>query len=123
MSDDDDTWDALEELWEEEKIEHVPAVGDVDDPQFKLTDEGRDAAREVLRENDDAVLMLLSIAVENVDRPNDESAVAEALVEFAGVLRDDAGVNAFRVLRRHPEKAPGIDVENIADEFVRRFDP
>lgn len=122
--DEDETWDALEELWREGKIDHVPGIGDVDSPQFNLTDEGVKATRELFRENDDAVLMLLSIAVKDqVARPNDESELAEVLTTFAKKLRDDAGVNAFRVIRRNPEKAPGIDAEGLPEAFVEQFDP
>lgn len=122
--DEGESWKALEELWREGKIDHVPSIGDVDEHNFTLTDEGTESARELLRENDDAVLMLLSIVVkEHVARPNDESELAEFLGMFAEKLREDVGVNAFRVIRRNPEKAPGIDVEGLPEAFVEQFDP
>lgn len=121
--DEDEIWDALEELWRDEKVEHVPTVGDVDEHHFSLTDEGTEYARDLLRENDEGVLMLVQLVLQGVDRPGDTEAVSEALVEFGVHLRDDVGVNVFRVLRRHSEEVQGIDVEDLPEAFIEDFDP
>lgn len=119
----DEVWEGLEELWEDELIEHVPALGDVDDHHFTLTDDGTRYAEQLLRESDDAVLLLVATAVDNVDRPGDSSAIASALVDIGKIIRDNAGVNIFRVMRRNPEQCPGLDVAELDEEFVAAFDP
>lgn len=125
MSDEEDEiWGGLEDLWREGKINHVPSEDPDEEGGFTLTEHGNAAARDLLRENDDAVIMLLSVHIEeHVDKKGDPKRVAEALTEIAEWIRDDAGVNAFRVLKRNPEKAPGINVEGFSEAFLSQFDP
>jgi len=121
--DEDEVWDAMESLHREGKVEVEPS-GDPDgDPGFSLSEHGEAAAKDLLREKDDAVLMVLAEALKNVDRPGDPSNVAEALVDIAKFIRDDVGVNAFRVIQRNPEKAPGISAEDLSEAFIEQFDP
>jgi len=121
--DDDEAWDAMEALYREGKVEVEPS-GDPDgDPSFSLSEHGEAAAEDLLREDDEAVLLFLAEAVKNVDRPGDPSNIASELIDMAGWLRDEVGVNAFRVLKRNPEKAPGISVEDLPEKYLEQFDP
>lgn len=125
MSDEDnETWDALEELHREGKIEMEPS-GDPDaEPGFSLTEHGLANARDQLRENDEMVLFMVQVHLtETVDRKKDEAEVAEALIDLAKWLRDDAGINVFRVLRRNPEAMEAIDFEGLGEGYISRFDP
>jgi hypothetical protein len=119
--DEDEAMDALEDLWREGKVEHVPGVGDVDEHNFKLTDDGTAAAQELLREDDSAVLQIVAFHLSSVDRPGDTSNVIRALIDLAEWLRDDLEVNLWRVLRRTSEEH-NIGVNDLPEEFVERFD-
>lgn len=117
--------EALEELHHDGDVEVVPGVGsDMDEPGFRLTDSGVESAEEVLRENDDAVLMVVGMHLSRVGKINNSDAVTEALVEIGTHLRDDAGVNIFRVIGRNPDTLPiSVDVDGIPDELIEEFDP
>lgn len=122
--DDDEMWEALEELHREGRIRVEPS-GDPDDPEpaFSLTEHGLASARDQLRENDEMVLFLIQVHLtETVERKQDESEIAEALIDLAKWVRDDVGVNIFRVLKRNPEAAQAIDFDGLSEAFLQRFD-
>jgi hypothetical protein len=122
-NDDDETMDALGELFREEKVNmDVPADPD-EEANFSLTDEGTEAAREILRENDQAVLMVATMQLESMERSGDSEAVSRQLIDLGAWLRDDSGVNLFRVLRRNPEAMPTFQAEDLPEEFLEVFDP
>lgn len=120
----EETLEALEELHHDGAVEVVPGVGsDMDEPSFRLTETGDEMAEEVLQENDDAVLYLIGIHLSQVGKIKDSNVLAEALVEIGVLLRDDAGVNVFRVLERNPDAFPiEVDFEGMPDDFVGVFD-
>jgi hypothetical protein len=123
-SGEDETWDALEELYREGRIDVEPS-GDPDDPEpsFSLTEHGLASVRDGLRENDEMVLFLIRVHLsETVERRQDESEIAERLIELAEWVRDDVGVNIFRVMKRNPEAAPVIDIEDLGESFIQWFD-
>lgn len=125
MPDDDETWAALEELHHDGRIEMEPS-GDPDDPEpaFSLTEHGLAHARGQLRENDEMVLFLIQVHLtETVEREQDESEIAAALVELAEWVRDDVGVNIFRVMKRNPDAKHAIDFDGLGEAFIQRFDP
>lgn len=122
--DEDDAWDALEELWEEGKVEHVPGIGDVDEHRFTLTENGVEDAEQLLREDDDQVLWLFGFHLDrNVERKNNKDEMLDEIVSFAKTLRDTAGVNLFRVLARNPDVYEWIDADGLANDFIEAFDP
>lgn len=112
-----DAWEGLEEAYRDGLIDHVPGLGSDVDPAFELNEDGEREAERILRENDGAVFHVLSMALDDADD------TTEGLVKIAGFLRDEAGVNAFRVMERHPEACPGIDIENVPEEYIEQFDP
>lgn len=115
----DEVWGSLETLYGEGKVDHVAGIGSDVKPGFTLTDEGIESAREVLRENDGALGMMLQLAVENAE-PGEEPA---AIVSMAKQIRDDVGVNVFRRLRAHRDDIPAIDFEGLPEHFYDKFDP
>lgn len=115
----EEAWDALEDLYREGKIDHVPTIGSGGEPAFTMTDEGMDHARGVMRENDAALAMLMQLAVDNAD----DGEEVGALVGMAETIRDDAGVNVWRRLREHAESLPTIDFEELPERFYEEFDP
>jgi hypothetical protein len=117
----EEVWDALEELHQDSKIDHVPGIGSDVDPAFTLTDKGIESARHHLKENDEAVLLFVHVVLSEVDRPMDTTALAEALDDVGQHLRDDVGVNVFRVLRR--QDVDWFDAEGLPEEFVEVYDP
>lgn len=121
----EETLEALEELHHDGDVEVVPGIGnDVDEPSFRLTDSGEDRATGVLQEKDEAVLYIVRMHLSRVGKSKDPKAVTKALVGLGKHLRDDAGVNVFRVLERNQtEDWPlQIDFEGLPEEFVEVFD-
>jgi len=116
----DEVWDSLEELYRRGDINHVPGIGSDVEPAFRLNEQGMDNARELLRENVDALAMLMQQAVEHAD----EGEEAAAMVKFAKMIRDDVGVNVWRRLAEHPHADKiGVDFEGLPEKFYRQFDP
>lgn len=120
MTSEEEMWDAIQELYDEGKIDHV-LTDETDEPAFALSEKGVESARASLQENDAMVLYMVQIHLnETVDRQKDESEVAEALIDLAKWMRDDAGVNVFRVLERSETEI--IDFEGLPEGFLERFD-
>lgn len=116
---------ALLDLKQEGKIEfHDDDRDEEGDPTMSLSDDGRGAAVGLLQNNDDAVLFMLKIhfgqEFDELDSVSEKD-VWQAITELAKTLRSD-GVNLFRVLKRNPEKTPGIDVSNIPLSIIKQFD-
>lgn len=114
----------LLDLKEEGKLEFLDSRDEHGDAEMSLTDEGRGAAADLLRNNDDAVLFALKIHFGKTF--DDLESVSErdiwlAIADLADTLKDD-GVNLFRVLERNPEKTPGIDVSDIPESIIQLFD-
>lgn len=120
---DDETFEALEELYREGKIDHVPGIGSDTEPGFTLTDAGDRAAEDLLREDDDALLFLVSLFLDDVDRPGDTEAVSRMLVKAGRLIRDEIGRNIFRVMADNPDAVPGIDADDLPETFLEAFDP
>lgn len=119
----EETWDAIQDLYEEGKIDHV-LTDETDEPAFTLNEKGMKSARQSLRENDAMVLFLIQTHLSRtVERRKDESEIAEALVDLAKWVRDDVGVNIFRVMERNPEAAEAIDFSGLSETFIEQFDP
>lgn len=119
----DEVMDALGELYREGKVDMVPTVGNVDPKkqQFSLNEDGREYARDLFRESDDAVLHILGIHVSR-NRPYDsQKEVAEAVIEFAEWFAEDTGVNPLRVINRHIDRVPFIS-EPLPAELVEYYD-
>jgi len=112
----------LEELYRDGEIEHVPGIGSDTDPAFKLNESGRETARNLLRDNDPAVLMLVKLTLNDVDRPGDTEALAEALDGLATHLAEDTGVNVFRVLKRHGDEIGWLDTDSMSESFLQQYD-
>lgn len=117
----DEVWDCLEELYRGGDIDHVPGIGSDVEPAFTLSESGERRAENLLRENDEALLYLIGLAAK--DALNSDQSVAQALVSFGALIRDDVGVNVFRVMKRHSEKIDWLDIEGVPEEFVQAFDP
>lgn len=122
-SGEDETWKALEELWREGRLEMEPPAEPGGEARFSLSEHGLASARDQLRENDEMVLFLVHVHLnETVERKKDESEIAEALIDLAKWVRDDVGVNIFRVLKRNPEAAEAIDFGGLSEKFIKQFD-
>lgn len=117
----DEVWDSLEELYREGDVDPVPGIGSDVDPRFTLSESGERRAEDLLRENDEALLYLVGLAAQ--DGFNSDGSVAQSLVSFGTRIRDDVGVNVFRVMKRHSEKIDWLDIEGVPEEFVQAFDP
>lgn len=121
----EETLEALEELHHDGDVEVVAGLGEnLDEPSFRLTDSGEDRATSVLQEKDEAVLYIVQMHLSRVGKIKDPDAVTKALVELGKVLRDDAGVNVFRVLERNQQEdwPLQIDFEGLPEDFVEVFD-
>jgi hypothetical protein len=120
--DEEDIMEGLEELYRDGDIDHVPGIGSDTEPAFKLNDSGRESARQLLRDNDGAVLMLVQLTLNDVDRPGDSEALAEALDGLATQVSEDAGVNVFRVLKRHGDDIEWLETDSMSESFLQQYD-
>lgn len=115
----DEIWDALEELHDEERVEHVPDDGE---PKFRLTDLGVESAEELIGENDDAAMTIVAMAIQDVERKGDPEAVMRAIVKAGRILQADAGVNVMRLLKRHPKGDELVDTDVINEGMIEVFE-
>jgi hypothetical protein len=117
----DSVWAALEELYHDREVDVVPGIGSDTDPAFELTDKGEESALTLLAESDEAVMFLVKTAIRHADEPLSEELVARVIAQLAPRLRDDAGVNLLRVLRR--QDPPWFNTAGLSAEEVAKFDP
>jgi len=122
MSDDQDpVWAALEELYHDGEADVVPGIGSDTEPAFELTEEGEESAHTLFAKSDEAVMFLVKTVIRHADEPLSEGLVAQVIVELAPRLRDDAGVNLLRVLRR--QDPAWFDTDGLTESDVEAYDP
>lgn len=112
-----EVWDALEELYQDGFIDHAgDTVGGR--PQWNLNDDGEEYVQNLFGEFDDALAYLASLAIRNAPEGDE----LEVLLQFAGFVRDDMGINMLRRLKQSDD----VDVDLLDDfpeDVLRRFDP
>lgn len=110
------------ELEEAGKIEgaHNETTGT---KEVNLTESGQEQVTELLRESDEEVLRSLQAGVEDFDLQADRAQFVTRLTAISQHMRDDVGVNVFRVLERNPEAAAELGLEDISQELIEQFEP
>lgn len=107
--DEDDAWEAMEELYRDEKIDRVQGN------RFTLNDQGVEFAEQLLRENPEHVefLCLLHLNKHGVDGDN--------MNEFLHWIRDEVGINPMEsLIEADPD---WFDTEGIRKETIATYEP
>lgn len=94
-----------------------------DGKEVKLTESGQEQVSELLRENDEEVLQSVRVGVEDFDLQEDRAQFTTRLTQVAQYMRDDVGVNVFRVLDRNPKAAADLGLGDISQELIGQFEP
>lgn len=117
----DEIWDALEELHGDGLIDHVPGIGSDVDPAFTLNEQGSEFARDMLQENEDALLYLTGIVLKQAEPFDSEKELARELIEFAEWINEDAGINVLRVINENIGRVPFLTAE-LPEQLVEYYD-
>jgi DNA-binding MarR family transcriptional regulator len=115
--------DALNEL-EEDGLIDTEYTEDDELPQHTLTDEGVDAAEEIIREKADAQLELLDLHWNrHCVEADSEAEALEELFRYVAKFRDDIGVNLLRTYQDVRDSIEQDPLPDFDESTLQRFDP
>jgi hypothetical protein len=117
MSEQNDLMEGLEEAYRDGLVDMEIPGDPQESTKFALSEHGRAYSRDLLRENDEAVLLLLTIALDNSESPSPKE-----LAQLSVHIAEDAGVNAYRVIQRNEDKVPWLSNGAITDEMVEAME-
>lgn len=101
----------------------APAGDPAEDPSLQITEHGEAAGRDALRQSDAAVAHVVELYVGTcLKRDGDDADLVHALAEITKFLAEDAGINAYRILRHNPDLAPWLADDAITAEMAQAVD-
>lgn len=112
MNNDDWVMDGLEEAYRDGLVDIERPADPDDGAAFSLSEHGEAYSRDLLRENETALLYVLALAIKDADN------IPKALAEISIEIGKDTGVNPYRVIQENEDMVPWLKDGAITDDMV-----